>query len=158
MELKNEDFWRALILFGKNSSTYKMALGKCLLSYSQQSKDKISLDDLAFDFYNLYIDRVKNNKPQGLMLGRKTYIEHEIQSVLFAGKPVGQALETIKKKSLNDMVLKKFHNLNEKPIEIKFYTISESSNSINLNKELLNLSNHENSKFFEVNDSIPNTK
>jgi hypothetical protein len=107
------------------------------------------LDDLAFDFYNLYIDRVKNNKPQGLVLGRKTYLEHEIQSVLFAGKPVEQALEIIKKKSLNDMVLKKFHNLNEKPIEIKFYTISENSNSINLNKELLNLSNYGNNQFFE---------
>jgi hypothetical protein len=52
-----------------------MALGKSLLSSSKQNKDKISLDDLASDFYNLYIDRIRNNKPQGLMPGRKKYIE-----------------------------------------------------------------------------------
>ena len=35
MSLDNEKYWRALILFGKNSSTYKMSLGKCLLDYAE---------------------------------------------------------------------------------------------------------------------------
>jgi 5-methylcytosine-specific restriction endonuclease McrA len=149
MELETEDFWRALILFGKNASTYKMALGKCLLSYSKQNKDKITLDDLALDFYNLYVDRVKNKKPQGAVLGRKTYIEQEIEGVLYTGKSLEKALEVIKQKSLNDMVLKKFHNLNEQPIEIKFYTVSENTNTINLNKKLLELANYDSNQFFQ---------
>ena len=41
MEFKTEEYWCTLMLFGKNASTYKMTLEKCLLSYSQVSKDKI---------------------------------------------------------------------------------------------------------------------
>ncbi len=95
MELQTHDFWRALILYGKNASTYKMGLGKCLLSYSHQNKDRISLDDLAHDFYKLYVERVKDNKPQGSIKGRETYLEQEIKKVLWAGKSESEAIEII---------------------------------------------------------------
>ena len=150
MNVDNEKYWRALILFGKNSSTYKMALGKCLLDYSEKGRDKVSLDDLASDFYNLYVDRVKNKKPQGLTSGRQTYVEQAINDVLWTGRPQGEALEIIKKKSLKEMVLQKFHNFNEKPLDIEFYRLSDGEQNLILDKNLMDLPSSVNYKFFET--------
>jgi len=47
-----EKYWRGLILFGINESTYKMALGQLLLNYGIDGQDKVSLDDLSIDFLN----------------------------------------------------------------------------------------------------------
>jgi len=71
MPLNNQDYWTALILYGRNQSTYKMALGKILLNYSQVNREKVSMNELAEDFFNVYSVRVKNGKPQGATLGRK---------------------------------------------------------------------------------------
>ena len=150
MSLDNEKYWRALILFGKNSSTYKMALGKCLLDYAEKGRDKVSLDDLASNFYNLYVDKVKNKKPQGLTSGRHTYVEQAINEVLWTGRPQGEALEIIKQKSLKEMVLQKFHNFNEKPIDIEFYRLSDSKQNLILDKSLMDLPSSVNYNFFET--------
>ena len=119
MILSDHDVWRALILNGKNQSTYKMALGKILLDYSRANKEKVALDELAEDFFNLYVTRMKSGKPQGAMLGRKTFVEQEVMGANIAGKPKSKTIEVIRKKSLSDMVLQKFHNLNQKPIRKK---------------------------------------
>jgi len=44
---KLEDYWRAIILFGKNVACYKFALAKSLLELAPQGKSIITLEDLA---------------------------------------------------------------------------------------------------------------
>ena len=75
------DYWRALILYGINQSTYKMALGHCLLSYAKENVEKVDLDTLAGDFLNLYTERCLAGKPQIAVQGRMTYVEHELQNI-----------------------------------------------------------------------------
>lgn len=116
-----------------------MALGKCLLSYAQSNREKVSLDDLTRDFYNLYIDKVKAGKPQGGSVGNKTYLEQEIFDVINIGKKEELALEVIKKKSLQKMVLQKFHHLDNRLIPVKFYELADNNNSMILTKNLLDL-------------------
>ena len=42
-----ESYWRSVILFGKNSASYKFSLGKSLLDLVSKEKTFISLEELA---------------------------------------------------------------------------------------------------------------
>jgi hypothetical protein len=45
-----DNYWRALILFGRNVASYKFALGKTLLELAGQGKTAVPLTDLALPF------------------------------------------------------------------------------------------------------------
>ena len=45
-----ENFWRSVILFGRNVASYKFALGKSLLELAGQDSDVVSLGELAVPF------------------------------------------------------------------------------------------------------------
>ncbi len=78
--------WRSLILFGKNSATYKFAFAKSLLEVVEYQKTTISLDDLSIPFANSIITHLKNNDKQGssysskFLEGCREYIQGEITS------------------------------------------------------------------------------
>ncbi len=60
-----ESQWRALILFGKNSATYKFAFAKSLLELISAEKTKISLSELADPFARNITTHLKINDKQG---------------------------------------------------------------------------------------------
>ena len=60
-----ESQWRALILFGKNSATYKFAFAKSLLELVNNETTKISLAELAKPFSKNIIEHLKENDKQG---------------------------------------------------------------------------------------------
>jgi hypothetical protein len=45
-----EDFWRSIILFGRNVASYKFALAKSLLELATDEPNFIRLDELAVPF------------------------------------------------------------------------------------------------------------
>ena len=75
------DYWRALILYGKNLSTYKIALGRLLLQYASTNNNRIDMDIVASDFFDLYFDRCKLGKPQLAWKGRFSYVEQQIHEI-----------------------------------------------------------------------------
>jgi uncharacterized protein YpmB len=82
------DYWRGLILYGKNQSTYKMALAQCLINSATKNSEKLTLDELAEDFFDIYVKRTRDgiSKPQNAQLGKKTYVEQEIDAVIQASQ------------------------------------------------------------------------
>jgi hypothetical protein len=60
-----ESQWRALILFGKNSATYKFAFAKSLLELVDKEITKISLTELSKPFSKNIIEHLKENDKQG---------------------------------------------------------------------------------------------
>jgi hypothetical protein len=60
-----EPQWRAVILFGKNSATYKFAFAKSLLELVEQEKTTVSLQDLAEPFSRHIIAHLRQNDKQG---------------------------------------------------------------------------------------------
>ena len=42
-----ENYWRSVILFGRNVASYKFALGHALLEVSEGNPELIRLEDLA---------------------------------------------------------------------------------------------------------------
>jgi hypothetical protein len=60
-----ESQWRAIILFGKNTATYKFAFAKALLELVEKEKTSISLAELAEPFSRHIVDHLKQNDKQG---------------------------------------------------------------------------------------------
>lgn len=60
-----ESQWRSLILFGKNSATYKFAFAKSLINLIANQTTNISLADLAVPFARHIIEHLKANDKQG---------------------------------------------------------------------------------------------
>lgn len=60
-----ESQWRAIILFGKNSATYKFAFAKSLLELVEKEKTQISLEELAIPFATNVVQHLTDNDKQG---------------------------------------------------------------------------------------------
>jgi hypothetical protein len=60
-----ESQWRALILFGKNSATYKFAFAKSLLELIEREITSISLKELAKPFSKNITEHLKSSDKQG---------------------------------------------------------------------------------------------
>jgi hypothetical protein len=60
-----ESQWRAIILFGKNSATYKFAFANSLLGLIEQEKTKISIEELAITYANSIVEHLKKIDKQG---------------------------------------------------------------------------------------------
>jgi len=138
-----KDYWRGIILYGSNMSTYKMGLGHLLINYAAKNSEKIPLRDLSEDFMGLYADKVKNNKPQSrrkIINGSEkglTYVEQESRKIQQEGKNKEKAVDSVLKNSLEKMVLQKFHTLFKRQIPDPFYKLTGTH--IILQKNLLEL-------------------
>ncbi|MCD1117545.1 HNH endonuclease family protein [Chryseobacterium turcicum] len=60
-----ESQWRAIILFGKNSATYKFAFGKILLKLVSKETNTFSLKDISSLFVDSILEHLKRNDKQG---------------------------------------------------------------------------------------------
>jgi hypothetical protein len=54
-----ENYWRSIILFGRNVASYKFALGKSLLELSTRQQEIIPLQDLAVPFSQHLCEHLK---------------------------------------------------------------------------------------------------
>jgi 5-methylcytosine-specific restriction endonuclease McrA len=136
------DYWRALILYGKNQSTYKIALGRLLLRYASTNNDRIDMDIVASDFFDEYFDRCKSGKPQLAWKGRFTDVEQQIHEINVGKKKKEDSLEFIRERPLKNMVFKHFNVLYRNPIKEPFFSLSENSRYLVLHPNLLSLADN----------------
>ena len=136
------DYWRALILYGKNQSTYKIALGRLLLHYASANNDRIDMDIVASDFFDQYFERCKSGKPQLAWKGRSTYVEQQIHEINVGKKKKEGSLEFIKENALKNMVFRHFNVLNNNPIKEPFFSLSEDSRYLIIHPNLLSLADN----------------
>lgn len=79
-----ESQWRAIILFGKNSATYKFAFANTLLEIVDSQKSKVKFGDLVEPFVNSMLEHIKKNDKQGnsvsseFLKGCREYIAKKI--------------------------------------------------------------------------------
>jgi hypothetical protein len=60
-----ESQWRALILFGKNSATYKFAFAKALLGLIEEERTRITLAELSMPFAEAIVAHLRLSDKQG---------------------------------------------------------------------------------------------
>lgn len=64
-DVSTETTWRALILFGANSATYKFAFAKSLLKFINEGKSSVTLRELSIPFADSIVEHLKINDRQG---------------------------------------------------------------------------------------------
>ena len=60
-----EDCWRGVILYGRNSATYKFALASSLLQLSPKAGELVKLEDIALPYSRLVAHHLKDSPKQG---------------------------------------------------------------------------------------------
>ena len=131
-EPTSKDWWRALILFGNNMSTYKMGLGDLIINYANKNIEKIPLRELSEDFLDIYQERVdsgKHQKKRTIVKGEEkglTVIETELKKIQQGETTREKAINSVQKGSLETMVLKKFHTVFNRQIPDPFYQVTKT--------------------------------
>ena len=116
-----ENYWRAIILFGKNTASYKFALAKSLIDVSLERKsDLIALDDLALPYALHLTEHLKYSPKQSTA---KTSQFIQACQDYNEGKIDEDRLVQITKKEGFKYVLDAFHVVNTKAIQERFYDV-----------------------------------
>ena len=61
-----EDYWRSIILFGRNTASYKFALANSLLHFGSNQNERIKAEDIASVFSRHICDHLKINDKQAV--------------------------------------------------------------------------------------------
>lgn len=137
-DLSLESQWRSLILFGKNSATYKFAFGKALLELISKEQNVITLSDLAPIFVKHILEHLKTNDKQGNSKS-STFLE---ACRNFNNKEISydQLINITEKKGF-ECVIDAFQNINGTSIPNKFYekNYDKSAKKIIITDHLLKL-------------------
>ncbi|MGE5580209.1 MAG: HNH endonuclease [Bacillota bacterium] len=118
----DRDFWRAIILYGLNTATYKMALGQCLADLVRQGRTQISLDNLALEFHTLYKKRLENGKPQLVTPGRQSIMEQVVELSSLGQIDEETIISRVKAQPFAE-VIPRFHTVNGQALAVKFYEV-----------------------------------
>jgi hypothetical protein len=134
--LMPQDYWRAIVLYGNNVATYKIALATCLMAFARERKTHLTLSELADAFFRRYLDRLANGQPQQSNPDRKTVLERTVEAYRAGELTETAAVEQVARQGFQD-VLPRFHTVNSAPIPLPFY--EQTSNGLVLTDVLLGL-------------------
>lgn len=115
-----EDYWRSLILFGKNVACYKLALGKSLLELAPQEKTIVTLDELAEPYSRYVVEHLKSCDAQN-QSAKVSYPFLEACRQFRNNEITKDRLIEITAKEGFKVVFNKFHNLSFGKIPVNFY-------------------------------------
>jgi len=114
------DCWRAVVLLGRNTATYKIALAHSLALFVSQGHTLISMNQLAETFFDLYLKRLVEGRPQLSYPGRQTVMER-IVALHNVGKLDREAaIERVTLEAFDD-VIPRFHTVGDLAVPIPFY-------------------------------------
>lgn len=113
-----ENYWRGIILFGKNVASYKFALANALYDLKREGSDLILLEDLAVPF-SAHLCRHLEHAPKQVTSKNSQFLAACTQ--FNAGELDHNALRaTTVKRGFNN-VLDAFHNVNNGEIGKRFF-------------------------------------
>jgi hypothetical protein len=107
MSLKFEevDYWKAIVLYGLNQATYKIALGKTLLELTSQNQTTIDWYTLSESFLDNYLERIGlNPTPQQSNPSRKTVLERIVTQLNLGVIDKQEAILRVSQEGLNDVI------------------------------------------------------
>ncbi len=120
-----EEYWRGIILFGRNVASYKFALAKTLLELKPESGQLLKLSDIAPIFASNIVQHLKHSPKQTTSLSSKflktcqAFSENEIDHQTL--------IESTVRLGFNN-VIDAFHIVGSGEINRKFYIDERSAN------------------------------
>lgn len=105
-DFTNSEYWKAIILYGLNSATYKIALGKTLLELGKREENSVAWDTLAKEFLDRYIERLSKGEklPQQSNPSRLTKIERLVNKLNSGKLNYSEAIDVVGKKGFKDVI------------------------------------------------------
>ncbi len=137
-DLSADTLWRAIILFGKNSATYKFAFAKTLLDSIDEEKTVLRLDDLAKPFSMHLIQHLRAGYSQGNEGQFISTLNSHIKDP--ESTSLDEVIEVTKRDGFKN-VINAFQNVDGGTIPRKFYDGEYNGRNTNivLTDELLGL-------------------
>jgi hypothetical protein len=139
-DLSLDTLWRSIVLIGKNTKSYKFALGKSIIQLASEGKQNLSMKDLAPYFARNTIEHVKSGNKQGTGEGNsgpfleacEKFINNEITE---------DNLFSITEKTAFGNVIERFHTVNQGETPKSFYDWSsfKKDKNIVIKDEVFNL-------------------
>lgn len=118
--LTMQDYWRAIVLYGKYVATYKVALAACLISFAEAGTTRVTMSELAAAFFHCYRERLANSQPQQSNPARKTILERTVEAYHTGMLSETGAIEQVAQQGFGDVV-PRFHTVNGAPLTVQFY-------------------------------------
>jgi hypothetical protein len=116
--------WRAIILFGRNVASYKFALAKTLIEFSEQDKTQISLSELSEPFSRHICEHLSVSDRQATSASSR-YLD---QCRAFNSGEIGKdELITTTNKLGFVNVIDAFHNVNRADVGTRFFVDERAS-------------------------------
>ena len=145
-----DNYWRSIILFGRNVASYKFALGKSLLEFKGRGNDLITLDELAEPFARNMCEHLVSSPKQAtspsskFLSACKAYNDGEISKT--------NLIESTSRLGFVN-VIDAFHIVNQGEIEKRFFLDERnSSKGIRLTDNLFEL--FETNQQFTLSDEV----
>lgn len=138
LTLTLDNYWRSIILFGQNTASYKFALAKSLLEFSEAGTTFISLDELAVPFAQHIVVHLKTGNKQSTSVSSR-YLAECNQFIQGAITTEQLQVATVKLGFQN--VLDAFHTVNRKELPVRFFVDERqrAKKGIQLSDELFKL-------------------
>jgi hypothetical protein len=136
-----ENYWRAIILFGRNVASYRFALGKSLLELALEEKTHVSLAELSEPFSRYLLDHLRIAPKQGTSPSSRFLkaCRDRIEGTM--GQD--ELIETTSRLGFAN-VIDAFHVVGPSEIPVRFFTDERKTevNGICLTDDLLDLAKH----------------
>jgi hypothetical protein len=133
-------YWRAIILFGRNSASYKFALGKTLLELASEEKTFIKLEELAEPFSRHITEHLASVDRQGT--SQSSQFLDACRDFNQAKIDHDQLIETTIRLGFAN-VIDAFHNVNNAELPQRFFMDERSGRGgIAITDEMLRLKDH----------------
>lgn len=133
-----DNYWRAVILFGRNVASYKFALGASLLELARQGRDFVPLTDLAVPFSRALTEHLKGCDRQAT--SRSSRYLDECRKFNRGELTPEQLSEATARLGFNN-VIDAFHVVGGGPVGVEFFRDERQTpaNGIRLTDDLFRL-------------------
>lgn len=132
-----ENYWRGIVLLGRNVATYKLALAKCLLELSASGKTFVTMEELALPYTRHLTEHLKHSDKQITSRSSKFL---DVCRKFNQGQTSQDGLVDAAVSLGFNNVIDAFHVVNNGPIPLQFFVDDRKSRSgITLTDTLLTL-------------------
>jgi hypothetical protein len=131
-----ENYWRAIILFGRNVASYKFALARSLLELDVKDGELVNLETLAVPFSRHVCEHLRNEKKQSTSASSQflqtceNFNRGEITEARLVDATVRLGFNN---------VIDAFHNVNLQEIPVRFFADERSAGGIRLTDNFFKL-------------------
>lgn len=138
-DFTNETIWRSIILFGKNTASYKFSLAKGILDLAKQGKSVVSYEELAQAYAPHLLEHYKSG------LSQDTRSTDSALATIYKGFVKGditydELISFTAKNGFNNVV-PRFHNV-KGGLPFEFYDYNESAKQLVISDRLYELQSH----------------